>query len=1298
MAARPFKCACGAQLPASGGECVACGSPVHTELITRTAPRLEGQVQRPIRSLGPYNIVDVLGQGGMGTVYLAQQTTPIKRQVALKVITEGTSRHDVVRRFESERQVLALMDHPNIATVFDAGTSEDGCPYFAMEYVQGVPISRYCETHRLSTDERLRLFVQVCAAVHHAHQKGIIHRDLKPSNILVELQDGQLIPKVIDFGIAKATQNSIADATLTLPGILIGTPEYMSPEQASLAADLDITTDVYSLGVVLYELLVGALPFDSARLRANGMLEGLRILREEEPLRPSVHLRHLGAAAVDLAQRQGCTVESLVRTLEGDLDWIVLKALEKTRARRYGSAAELAADVARYLTNQPVTARTPSLGYRAAKFVRRNRTTVIAASVVAASVVMGLAVSFAMYVRSQRATEDALSQRARAETRDRDAERSAYVASITRAASSLESFDPAAARHYLDLTDDKMRGWEWRHLLYRADPSVAVLSAYGPIPSGSVPSSFGFSNDRTTFSFNAGGSIQEWDANSYHARRTRIAFPLQVLSTNSDVRFILTRRTATDGLLQILEVERGRTIATLNGIGGPIAATSFSHDGSRVSIAYESGAIWIWDAASGRKLSELQAPAPIGTLALTPDGTRLVAAAAANTPERSGGVTLWDIGSRRRLRFFAGAGAPMALAPDGKTLAATGVDKRIRIWSIARGGAPEVLAGQNSDATALAFSRDGTRLASSSSNAVRVWDLPHTTLRSLIPLENSRTSEGGATSPEASDALSFDLDGNRLFLARDTTVNNNERQAWTIRVWELAAGMGASTFVPGAGQRSRAIRSLTFSPDGSLLAACLQNGSIVLWDVNARAVRRTLGARFVYCDRVGAAFDADGRRIAGIGGTNVLLWDAATGEVVGSTKHHRQVIGAFAVSPTEGAVASASGKHIMIWSLPSGKVMAELESSVWPAALAFSTDGASLFVGGGRVGDSTTLEKRRDDGSVAVLAQGPISVPPGTTARQSLVRWLWREAVIDRGLDSTRAGPVSSIAISHDGRIALVERSGAAASSDAVSVYDHSLLRRISITAAQPSRVRSLAFTDDGLRIMGGLEDGSARVWDADSGSLVFVLNHSSRRVGTSVAVSRGSSLVATAVDDTVYLWESRKPLEARALALAKSALDRVRLPAQARAEVSGLHDVPSDVRRRAIDLLTRHPSDPQALVDTAWAILLRPDANADMARAALRGAEEAVRLAPWSVSYVEPVALGLYRTADYDRAISILEVSRRTETLVGQSIIAMSRWKLGQSSEARRLVRELVASPPEIANVRTLVNEARALINVPKP
>ena len=1295
MPAGPFRCACGARLPAYGGECGACGSPVPTELTTRTAPRLEGQGQRPLRSLGPYNIVDVLGQGGMGTVYLAQQTTPIRRQVALKVITEGTSRHDVVRRFEAERQALALMDHPHIATVFDAGTSEDGSPYFAMEYVQGVPISRYCETHRMSTNERLRLFGQVCAAVHHAHQKGIIHRDLKPSNILVELQDGQPTPKVIDFGIAKAAQNSIADATLTLPGVLIGTPEYMSPEQASLATDLDITTDVYSLGVVLYELLVGALPFDSARLRANGMLEGLRILREEEPLRPSVHIRRLGAAAVDVAQRQGCTVESLVRTLEGDLDWIVLKAIEKTRARRYGSAAELTAEVTRYLTNQPVTARTPSLSYRAAKFVRRNRTTVIAASVVAASVVMGLAVSFALYVRSQRATEDALSQRARAESRDRDAEHSAYVASITRAASSLESFDPAAAQHYLDLTDDKMRGWEWRHLLYRADPSVAVLTAYGPIPSGSFPSSFGFSNDRTTFSFNAGGSIQEWDANSYHARRARIAFPLQVLSTNSDVRFILTRRAATDGLLQILEIERGRTIATLNGIGRPIASTSFSHDGSRVGVAYESGAIWVWDAASGRKLSELKAPAPIGTLALTPDNTRLVAAGAANAPDRPGGVTLWDIGSRRRLRFFEGAGAPMVLASDGKILAATGVDKRIRVWNIARDGAPLVLEGQSSDATALAFSQDGTRLAASSSNAVRVWDLPQATLRSLIPLEKRRTPGDRATPPAGSDALSFDLDGGRLFFARDTTINNSERRAWTIRVWDLAAGLGASMFVPGAGQHSRAVRSLTFSPDGSLLAACLQNGSIVLWDVNARAVRGTLGARFVYCDRVGPAFDAEGRRIAAIGGTNVLLWDAATGEVVSSTGHHKQVVDVFAVSPTGGAVASASGKHIMIWSLPSGKVMAELDSSTRPSALAFSTDGASLFVGGGRVGGSTSLSMRRDDGSVAVVAEGPISVPPGATDRQSLVRWLWRKGVIDRSLDSTRAGAVSSIAISHDGRIALVERSGADASSDAVSVYDHSLLRRISMTAAQPASVRSLAFMDDGLRIIGGMEDGSARVWDADSGSLVFVLNHPSRSVGTRVAVSRGSSLVATAVDDTVYLWESRKPLEARALTVAKSALDRLRLPARARDEINSLRDVPSDVRSQAIDLLTRHPSDPQALVDSAWAILLRPDANADVARAALRGAEEAVRLAPWSASYVEPVALGLYRTADYDRAISVLEVSGRTETLVGQSIIAMSRWKLGQSSEARRLMREIVA-PAEIANVRTLVNEARTLIKAP--
>jgi non-specific serine/threonine protein kinase/serine/threonine-protein kinase len=325
--------------------------------------------------IGPYRLIRKVGEGGMGQVWQVRQDAPIRRTAALKLIKLGMDTKDVLARFESERQALAMMDHPNIAHVFDAGATDEGRPYFAMEFVEGVPIHRFCDDEKLTMRERLQLFLPVCEGVQHAHQKGIIHRDIKPTNVLVSFQDGRSLPKVIDFGVAKATEHRLTEKTVyTQMGVLIGTPEYMSPEQASMTeVGVDTRTDVYSLAVMLYELLVGALPFDPKGFRKGGFDEIRRRIREDEPRKPSTRVSALGEESVAVARRRRTDVRTMRKQLRGDLDWITMRGLEKERARRYPSPSELAADIRRHLKHEPVVASPPSKLYRAKKFVRRHR-------------------------------------------------------------------------------------------------------------------------------------------------------------------------------------------------------------------------------------------------------------------------------------------------------------------------------------------------------------------------------------------------------------------------------------------------------------------------------------------------------------------------------------------------------------------------------------------------------------------------------------------------------------------------------------------------------------------------------------------------------------------------------------------------------------------------------------------------------------------------------------------------------------------------------------------------------------
>ncbi len=381
-------------------------STVPAPMIGKTTSQEPGEGERTV--IGHYCLLRRIGEGGMGEVWLAGQEEPVRRQVALKLVKAGMNTREVMARFESERQALAMMDHPAIAKVFDAGSTSRGAPYFVMEYVNGVPFTAYCDHNRLTIRQRLELFIHVCEGVQHAHQKAIIHRDLKPSNILVIEVDGRAMPKIIDFGIAKAlTQKLTAETLFTAAGALVGTPEYMSPEQAdSSTEDIDTRTDVYSLGVIFYQLLAGVPPLQMRKIAFD---EFTRRLREEEPAKPSTKIRALDdAVSVETAHKRQTEPPALAKQIRGDLDSIALKALEKDRGRRYGSPSDFAADIGRYLRNEAVLAVAPSAAYRARKFARRYRVAIATIGAFVLVLILAAGISIWQSLRANR--EAAISQ------------------------------------------------------------------------------------------------------------------------------------------------------------------------------------------------------------------------------------------------------------------------------------------------------------------------------------------------------------------------------------------------------------------------------------------------------------------------------------------------------------------------------------------------------------------------------------------------------------------------------------------------------------------------------------------------------------------------------------------------------------------------------------------------------------------------------------------------------------------------------------------------------------------------
>jgi WD40 repeat protein/serine/threonine protein kinase len=1013
--------------------------------------------EKPGTHIGRYKLLEKIGEGGMGVVYMAEQEEPVRRKVALKIIKLGMDTKQVVARFEAERQALALMDHPNIARVLDGGATETGRPYFVMELVPGVPITEFCDKNHLSTEARLNLFVPVCQAIQSAHQKGIIHRDLKPTNILVTPSpDGTGIPKVIDFGVAKATSQKLTEKTLfTQHGIMIGTPAYMSPEQAEMShLDVDTRADIYSLGALLYELLTGSTPFPEQRLRSAGYNEMQRIILEEQPERPSTRLTRQLTANLPGASAKS-KIKNQKSKIGDDLDWIVMKCLEKERARRYETANGLARDLERHLHNEPIMARPPSRLYEFQKTVRRHWVGFAAAVGILLTLAIGVVVSTLEAVRARRAEREQILLRAREAEQRQRADLFLYAGKMGKAQAAWELNRIADVRQWLQETAAYPdRGFEWyywqrqTHLDLRTLRHLAQVWAVAFSPDGRRILTGGF--DGTAKVWDAASGEERFTLRGHADAVTSVAFSSdgqRILTGSQDTKAMIwdaatgkellllnnhdgtvygvafspdSRRVVTcswDKTAKVWDAARGKVLLTFTNHAGPVVAVAFSSDGQQIATCSEDETAKIWEASSGNVLVTIPGhDRGYCWVAFSPDGRRLV------TASYDGTASVWEIATRKELRTLRGHRQGVMVntaqfSPDGQRILTSSDDFTAKVWEAATGRELFTIRGHGDKVDAAAFSPDGQRIITvSDDSTAKLWDAAAS--QGPLALKGHTAKLGNAA---------FSPDG------RQIVTSGADRIA---RVWDAATGQVLRTL----SGHTLEVRWAVFSPDGRRILTASGDKTARLWEADGNYLTLQGHRARLMC----AAFSQDGQRIvtSSADGT-AMVWDAASGNCLLTLVGHSNSVHGVAFSPDGRRIATASYDHTAkVWNSADGReLLTFTRHNCEVFSIAFSPDGQRLVTGGM---DETVRVWESDSGNELLKLSG------------------------------------KSVAFSPDGqRIVTGRVDGTAKVCDATSGEELLALK------GHDQQLYSVAFSPDGQRIVTASADGTANVWDTATASQV---------------------------------------------------------------------------------------------------------------------------------------------------------------------------------------------------------------------